>query len=480
MPAATQASIELKRRAFLRAAFSGAVITPGVMGAAEVEKVIAGQEGAFHEAAREIPCVQDADVIVCGAGPAGVSAAIMAARAGARVRLFEWRGCLGGVWTAGLLGWFADFDKPGFNQELIRHLDERNARQGPNVRAFSYDPEAVKLLLEELCVEAGVKFQYHTRVAAVYKEGRRLTTVVTDSKSGRQAWRAPVFIDTTGDGDLGALAGCEFEIGEAADCPCQPMSLNALLMVKDVEAMREFVRLGDRLPGEPTDSEKKDRIRAEIERTGHFPSYSRPTLWQVRDNLVCAMFNHEYGVKPFDAAQVTEATVRARREMNLMIEGLRKLGGPWEGIQIAATAEQIGVRDGRRIRGRYVMTQADLVEGARQPDAVTRATFPVDIHAASKEDNKEKGYHNAGIRAKPYDIPLRALIARDVDGLMMAGRCISGDFIAHSSYRVTGNAVAMGEAAGVVAAIAARTGKLPHEVDWGEGLAKLQSLGLRP
>ncbi len=92
----------------------------------------------------------------------------------------------------------------------------------------------------------------------------------------------------------------------------------------------------------------------------------------------------------------------------------------------------------------------------------------MDIHALTAEDNTKAAYHNAGVKTQPYDIPLRALIARDVDGLMMAGRCISGDFIAHASYRVTGNAVAMGEAAGATAAVAARTKSLPHDVPWSE------------
>jgi succinate dehydrogenase/fumarate reductase flavoprotein subunit len=112
------------------------------------------------------------------------------------------------------------------------------------------------------------------------------------------------------------------------------------------------------------------------------------------------------------------------------------------------------------------MTKEDLMQGAVQEDAVVRATFPVDIHALSAEANKTAAYSNAGVKTKPYDIPLRALIARDVDGLMMAGRCISGDFIAHASYRVTGNAVAMGEAAGVAAALAAKNKSAPHEIPW--------------
>jgi len=299
---------------------------------------------------------------------------------------------------------------------------------------------------------------------------------VTESKSGRQAWKAPVFIDTTGDGDLGALAGCSFEYGEADACPCQPMSLNALLVCKDAAALEAFIHKSD--PSK-ADGVAKDAFLAEIKRAGLFPSYAKPTLWQVRDNLLLVMMNHQYAVPCFDAAKITEATVQARAEMNKIVNALRKLGGPWESLQIAATAEQIGVRDGRRIAGRYTVTKDDVATGARYDDAVVRPTFSVDIHALSADMNKKTAYHNAGIKVKPYDIPLRALIAKDVDGLMMAGRNISGDFIAHASYRVTGNSVAMGEAAGVTAALAATTKRLPHDVPWSEAEAKLKALGQR-
>ncbi|MBV6501266.1 MAG: putative thiazole biosynthetic enzyme [Prosthecobacter sp.] len=448
---------------------------PGLSAAAS-----AVSPGSFSEPSRDIPLTADADVIVCGAGPAGVTAAITATRAGAKVRLFEWRGCLGGVWTAGLLGYFLDFNKPGFARELRDKLDARDARaKSTSTSRFCYDPEALKLLLEELCVEAGVKFQFHTKVCAAFREGGRLTTIVTESKSGRQAWKAPVFIDTTGDGDLGFQAGCGFETGMAEDCPCQPMSLNALLVVRDAEALREFIRFGQPMKGENTDGEKKKRIKEVLVGTGHFPSYASPTMWHVRDNLVFAMMNHEYGIKAWDAAEITAATARARAEMNKMVANLRALGGPWEGIQVVATAEQIGVRDGRRIKGRYTVLQDDLAKGARHEDAVTRVTFGIDVHALSAEHNKNHAIMPKEVDMKPYDIPLRALIAKDVDGLMMAGRCISGDFIAHSSYRVTGNAVAMGEAAGVTAALAALSKKMPHDITWGESLEKLKAMGQR-
>ncbi len=426
--------------------------------------------GAFTEPARDIPLDSDSDVIVCGAGPAGVTAALTAARAGAKVRLFETHGALGGVWTSSLLGYLLDFDKPGFNQELVRRLRERDAIHGQGMNGLSYQPEEMKLLLEELCGLAGVKVQLHTRVSAAYREGRSLRTIVTESKSGRQAWRAPVFIDTTGDGDLGAQAGCEYEIGKEKSCPCQPMTMYALLVVKNVAEIADCIHgTGDN--GQHTSP--KAFLEA-LKRAGVTPSYGHACIFPIRDNLVLLMANHEYGVNSTSAAEVSDATLRARGELHQIVRGLRKLGGPWDGVQIAATPEQIGIRDGRRIRGRYFMSKEDLIAGARQDDAVVRATFPVDIHALSKEDNKKGGYSNGGVKMKPYDVPLRALIASDVDGLMMAGRCISGDFIAHASYRVTGNAVAMGEAAGAVAALAAQTKRAPHDVPWNEAVPVIE------
>jgi hypothetical protein len=362
------------------------------------------------------------------------------------------------------LGYLLDFDKPGFNQELVGRLREREAINGDGVNGVSYQPEEMKLLLEELSTQAGVSVQLHTRVTAAMREGRTLRTIVTESKSGRQAWQAPVFIDTTGDGDLGAQAGCEFEIGKTKDCPCQPMTMYALLSVKDASAITPFIH--------PTGGNGQhvgpQSFRDELKRAGVTPSYGHACIFPIQGNLVLLMANHEYGINATDAAQVTKATLNARAELHSLVRGLRKLGGPWDGLQIVATPEQIGVRDGRRIRGRYIVTKEDLIKGSHWNDGVVKATFPVDIHALTKDDNAKAPYSSGGVKMKPYEIPLRALIARDVDGLMMAGRCISGDFIAHASYRVTGNAVAMGEAAGATAALAAQTKRMPHEVPWSE------------
>jgi len=465
--------ININRRNFLEMATigAGATLLPNVSFGNEPKETYGNKTLKFPEPSRKLSVVDDVDVIVCGGGPAGIAAAISAARTGAKVRLFEVHGCLGGVWTAGFLTWLYEFDNPGLTAEIRTKLDERGARRGTNPKNFVYEPDEMKLLLEDLCTEAGVKVRLQTRLVAAYRDGRRLTTIITESRSGREAWRAKVFIDATGDGDLGALAGCGWDIGLEKDCPCQPLTMNALAVVRDVTLLQKYISF---YGGDGIHLERVLNFKAEINRAGFDPSYGYPTLFNVRDNVVLLMANHEYGIKPFDANAMTEATIRSRKEVFNIARGLRQLGGVWEGFQIIASAEQIGIRDGRRIHGRYKMVREDLIKGSKFDDAVCKVTYPVDIHAETRAVNDKLPISNEDFKFVPYEIPLRALIAEDVDGLMMAGRCISGDRVSHSSYRVTGTAVAMGEAAGVVAAIASKSSRLPHEVEWKEAKKKLK------
>lgn len=411
-----------------------------------------------QESNRQTPETGDLDVVVCGGGPAGIAAAVTAARAGARVLLIEWHGCFGGIWTAGMLAHIIDSeDKTGVITEVL----ERLVAQGASVLSVDYDIESMKLVLEEMLVEAGVQLRLHTRVVAALKnEQGYLTHVITESKSGREAWGGRVFIDTTGDGDLSALAGCGFDMGRPGDNAVQPMSLMATVSGLDYDLLDKAGLA--RHESEEYNETVKVKVREAIQRAGLDPSYGSPTLFMIRHDFFALMTNHEYKVQCDDADAITSATIRARKEVNQVIDGLRSLGSPWEQMRLVATAPQIGIREGRRIHGLYTVTKEDLVSGARFRDAICSTSFCVDIHALDPAG--DKGYDDGGYEAKRYDIPLRSLIAKDVMGLMMAGRCISGDFIAHASYRVTGNAVVMGEAAGRAAAEAVQNGCLPHEL----------------
>ncbi len=413
----------------------------------------------LYEPARETPIAEETDVIVCGAGPAGVAAAIAAARAGARTRLIELHGCLGGIWTTGLLTYVIDADKPtGLLPEIVARLKNRTAHRIRNGANFVYDPEQMKLVLEAMCLEEGVAVQLHTRVVSALRSPLgRLESIITESKSGRQAWKASVFIDCTGDGDLGALAGCRYNVGRGEARETQPMSLMALISGLNPEEMAPF--------HQPSNPLRREAFLSEFHRANYQPTYAAPGLFYIRDDLFALMANHAYAVNHADAQAITDATLRTRREIDEAVRALRSLGGIWSNLRLLSTAAQIGVREGRRLQGRDSVTVDDLVAGRSREDGVCRATFGMDVH--SPNPGISKSFDTSKRKAvRPYDIPYGALVAAGVDGLMMAGRCISGDFLAHSSYRVTGNAVPMGEAAGQAAAYCALHQLLPHELQW--------------
>jgi len=423
----------------------------------------------FAEEARRIPVVGGYDVIVCGGGPAGFAAALAAARSGAKTALIEVHGCIGGIWTAGMLSWILDgFNKPGIMAELLTRLEETdNGKRMDN--GWVYHPEPMKLLLEDMLLEAGVDIRLFTRiVGATPDEDGRLSSVVTESKSGREVWTAKSFIDATGDGDLAAQAGCDFDFGRPGDGVTQPMSLMAVFHGVTTDQIAPFV---NHYAANHGLGRAKQNFLEELRKAGIEPSYGGPSIFEIRDGLYAMMANHQYGVSAIDAGDVTHATLEARRENHAILSALRKRGGPWKKVEIICTGEQIGTREGRRIRGRYTVADEDLKNDARFEDGICRVTFPIDVHSTDPKKNKE--IEAKPFRSQPYDIPLRSLMAKDVDGLVLAGRCISGGFIAHSSYRVTGNAVAMGEAAGVTCAVAAENGVLPHEVPFEE-------LGVQP
>lgn len=406
----------------------------------------------LREEARLLPVVRDFDVIVSGGGPAGVAAAISAARNGAKTCLMELKGCLGGTWTAGLLAWIIDHhNKSGIMRELIEELRARHASAhiSPN-SSFPFDVEEMKLLLEEKCLEAGVYIRLHTRVAAAAVDGRRITHVITESKSGREAWSARSFIDATGDGDLAAAAGCGFDFADPETGLTQPMSLLAIISGLRLEEVIDVTN------GYGEWGSSKQKLLEEFRSAGVEPSYAFPSLFHIVDDVFFLMANHQYKVSAINADDVSAATVRARAEVMAQVKALRSLGGRWKNIRTIATAEQIGTREGRRVKGRYTITVDDITAGAEFPDAVCKCNFCIDVHAP--DPDKCKGIVPQKLKAKPYDIPLRALVSADYDNLLMAGRCISGDFLAHSSYRVTGDVVPMGEAAGKAAAMAAAAG----------------------
>ncbi len=397
------------------------------------------------------------DVLVCGAGPAGICAALAAARGGARTRLLEAGGCLGGVWTRGLLSLILDARNKGGLVTEIR--DRLMLHNGIAAESWLYDPEAMKFLLEEMVQEAGIDWILHTRAVDTVMFGNRLTHVLVENKSGRSAFSADVFIDATGDGDLAALAGCGYDFGEPGSNLGQPMTLMALISGVPQEIGQPSGSASTFLP--------KDTFRDILLGVGHATSYSQPSLFPLPNGLFCLMIHHAYEFSGLNARDITEATRQGRAEVMETVRKLRESAAGWESVMVVATAEHIGVREGRRIHGRYTVNKNDVISGAVFDDAVCKVEFPVDVHSLRKADGG--GYSSTGVKSKPYDIPYRSLLPLERQGLLLAGRCISGDFYAHASYRVTGDACVTGEAAGRSAAFCLEHGFAPHEIVWSNG-----------
>jgi hypothetical protein len=268
------------------------------------------------------------------------------------------------------------------------------------------------------------------------------------SKSGPEAARARVTIDCTGDGDVAARAGCRWEMGRGEDGRCQPATVYALV------------------GGAPEETVRPAEIVAAVEAAGGELTYAHPYLFALpgAPGTAILMATHLYGLDATDAAAVTGAEMEGRRLVVEAIELLRRSpGGRFAGLHLIQFAGQIGVRESRRIRGRHYLRSEEALAGCRFEDGICEVTFNIDIHALDGG-----GRHGGGLKTRsvpPYEIPYGCLVPADRRGLLVAGRCISGDHVVHASYRVTGDAAALGEAAGVAAALAAREGRSPDELE---------------
>lgn len=373
------------------------------------------------------------DIVVCGGGSAGCTTALFAALGGKKVALIEQFGELGGILTSACLGYVMDAKgKQGFVKILEKNVGTQIEADTEN---FKFDIEQMKYFLERQLVDAGVNIMYFSRICDANVESRKIKTVKVLTKSGFLEIKGDVFVDATGDGDLGFFTGCDYEFGKDGQ-DAQPMSYIALVTGLEREDVKYFT---NNYPGFPK-AEGKRNMLAEFKRAGFTPSYLMPSLSFLREGVYSFTLNHEYKSGICDE-DITKATIAGRKEVFEAVAALKKMGGIWENISIIATPTYIGVREGRRIKGEYTVTVDDLINGREHSDSVCKVSFNVDIHT-------KDGTENANIKMKPYDIPLRALKARDVDNLYMAGRCISGDYLAHASYRVTGNTFAMGESLG--------------------------------
>lgn len=412
------------------------------------------------------------DVLVCGGGPAGIAAALMAARGGRKTLLVERYGRLGGMAVQAMVGPFMGSVRSDIVDEILKHIGGRNV-----------DYEFIDLKYAELLQKAGAEVLLHAWITEPLLDGKRVTGARLLTKQGMIDVKAHVTVDATGDGDVAFGAGAEYDQGRgagpnwAADGLLQPMTI--MFRVAGVNHKETMEANRGRKAFRFPDGRTWNQLCKDANAKGELP----PTVGMVRtyasrreDERVinATQVNRVDGTKVRD---LTQAELDGRRQVQPIVEFLRKNAPGFQNAYVTGMPAVIGVRETRRIRGVESLVVEDLFAGRKWPNAVVRGvSFPIDIHNPDGIGQAQgvSAAHPLGKDpvVKPYDIPYGCLLPRSVNGLLVAGRCISGSHEAMASYRVQVIAMGIGVAAGVAAAEAARNNIEPREVD----VAKIQKV----
>lgn len=409
-------------------------------------------------------CLQVAakyDVVVIGSGPSGICAAVSAARMGAKTALIERYGTLGGNLTNGAVSpILGSVSKGTLRDELIVRLGVPGSDE-TGVKQQTHDFEKAKRVLIDFAHEAGVKIYFQTPVVDVTLDGDRLTGIVISEKTGMKVIRAKAFVDASGDGDVAYFSNAEYEMGREGDSLLQPVTLMFRLQGVEEDALTCIGEL--------------DMVQYKGERFLDYTTrlckegYLPPNAASIRSFRTAVpgerVINttQANGISGVSGNDVEKAEIDLREQIDIVTEFLRKYVDGYRNCFVKSTANTLGVRETRRFTGQYMLDDMDLRIGRRFRDVVVhKASFIVDIHNPTGSAQAE-GVPEEVI---PYDIPLRCLIPKRVDGLVLSGRCISGTHRAHASYRVMSICMAIGEASGITAALAVQNRILPREVDF--------------
>ncbi len=414
------------------------------------------------------------DVLVIGGGPAGMIAALAAAEQGAAVTLVERYGFLGGVSTQVMdtfCGMYPSGDNPpkivgGIMDRVIDELFHRGKalyRMCPYSysRLVTYDQPTLKVIWETMARQAGVNVLLHTFVVDAWREGDRVAGVVAVNKGGFVRLQARVVIDASGDADVAAAVGVPYESAE--DGPVQTLTTSFRLMHGDVERSQQAGTEDLRtLVAEAVEGNGYDLPNPDV------PFWRTPLAGVVSTNMTQIT-----DIDPSDPLQLSEAESRGRRQALGCIRFLREFVPGFENAGLLDFGTQIGVRESRRICGDYQLTREDVVSGQKFEDAIAKGAWPIEDHRAEQDSTAWNLLSDDVV----YDIPYRCLLPQGVEGLLVAGRCLSADHEAHASARPMVQCMAMGQAAGVAAALALDKNLMPREVSMGELQDSLRELG---
>jgi hypothetical protein len=426
--------------------------------------------------AAHLPVVEEVDLVVVGGGSAGTAAAVTAARAGLRTVLVEDFPFLGGMSTGGAVGTFCGFyyREPntdfaplvgGFPAEVERRLRERGACYGPvpfkTTAAVPYVPWELKRLYDTVArAEGNLRVYLHARFLRALLRGNRIESVTVATRGGEVAMRAPYFIDTSGDAALALAAGAPTEKGAALQYP----SMMFYMQHVDLEtALPHLFTLNDLL-------EQHFQSAALPRRSGNLIPTGRPGEVLVALSRVAIQ-----GRAPdaSDAGELTLAEMLGREQAETCAAFLRSHMPGFADAFVSDTAPRLGVRETRRVHGRYALTEEDVLGGRKFEDGICRSAWPIELHVA--DGRTDWRFLEDGLW---YTVPYRCLLPEGIENLLVAGRCVSATREAFASVRVLGPCMSEGQAAATAVAIARPRGAGLPAVDAGELRARLAALGV--
>src|SRR5436305_1063208 len=424
----------------------------------------------ISEPAREVPLYGEYEVAVLGGGPAGIAAAVASARAGRRTLLIGRYGFLGGMGTAAGVTNFCGLHAnvygemhrvvQGIASELLARIDHLGGLNAPHlilgkILAQAYDTAAYKIAADDLLLDHKVDILFHALGAGVVMhDERRINVLMVETKAGRQAVRAEIFIDCSGDGDLAAWAGARFEVGANAGSmlyPSMMFRLNGIDPEKAGDAWRTIPALME---------------AAEAAGTHHFPRKAaivRPQRSQIewRVNFTQLARKDGTAINGLEPDQLTRGEIDGRRQAVDAFNFLRTVPG-FEKSYIVDLPPQLGIRETRRVIGGIMLSGEDVLGCASFPDSIGVNGWPMEQHVAGDVIFRfppipgSRGFN---------ELPYRMLTPEGIDNLLVAGRCASMTHEGQSAARVSGACLAMGEAAGTAAALALAGNTIPGEVD---------------
>ena len=403
----------------------------------------------------KIPQIADVDVLVCGAGPAGIGASIMAARLGVSVMLIEAQGCLGGIATAGMMSHWGGRSSSKVMPEIWDLAYEKSKDIGwteeneSGRNAIYHDIQ--KIVLEEMVTKEGIKVLYHTVVCKAVVEDGKIIGVIVENKSGRGFIRAKRVVDSTGDGDVAASAGVPYFKGREEDGKMQPCTI--MFNVGGVD----FERAVFPPSFETTVQTEKGELQALAKEILPFPAGHVLLYRQPMPNTVCCNMTNAIGIDGTDAESLTKGIMTCRSQIVPIIKFLREYVPGYEKCWLMSSASFIGIRETRHFEGLESLSKEHILE-ARYCDnwVVRRGWFNFDVHNLTGASLDKTGVQHGWKQKKDYTIPYGCLLPKNVDGLLLSGRNISGSHMAHSNFRIMSVCIAIGEAAGVAAALSVK------------------------